>query len=128
MHGVLKLSWGPPGNRQKQGRATAPQLDLKGGPHVVGVYLIGHFASQGYSNEKASRLLPTEAYASCGSLGSLWVDLEGHGRDGNFAQTVGWFTELQAVQLRAGKPPGAELTCLDPCARVSGCVVFLKLR
>lgn len=94
---------------------------------MVGVYLIGHFASQGYSNEKASRLLPTEAYASCGSLGSLWVDLEGHGRDGNFAQTVGWFTELQAVQLRAGKPPGAELTCLDPCARVSGCVVFLKL-
>eukprot|EP00434_Breviolum_minutum_P045603 symbB.v1.2.040925.t1/scaffold7658.1/size10031/1 len=29
----------------------------------------------------------------------LWVDLEAHGRDTNFAHTVGWFTELKAVEM-----------------------------
>lgn len=42
----------------------------------------------------------------------LWVDLEAHGRDTNFAHTIGWFTELKAVEMVKHEPLPLQISML----------------
>jgi non-ribosomal peptide synthase protein (TIGR01720 family) len=55
-----------------------------------------------------------EAFRAWSGNGSLLVDVEGHGRedlwdDVDVSRTVGWFTSVYPVHLRAGADPGATL-------------------